>query len=363
MKILHLDTDDIDNPLTGGGARKNFEIYRRLSGKHDVTVLTATFPGSTKGVIRDGVRYVRLGKGNKRFGLSYHFSYLASLPFAIKQFPHDLLVEEFMAPCGGIGSFLWTRKPVVSSIQWLFARAWAKKYKIPFHLGEEFSLRIYKKFIVQSSVLKEKIAKVNKKAITEIIYPGIDSFLLDGPLLKGEYILFIGRIDIAQKGLDMLIRIFNKTRDRHNCKLVIAGSGEDIPVLKDLVSSLGIVSRVEFLGKVSDPQEKMRLFSKARFVCVPSRYETFGMVALEAFALGKPVLCFDIPALNELVNEERGCLVKAFDEEAYAEQLTLMANDDKLVESKARSCREFAVGFTWDKIALQHELFLQRCLE
>lgn len=55
MRILHLDPDDMDNPLSGGGSVRNYEIYRRLAHRHQITVLTPTFPGSTPTLERDGV--------------------------------------------------------------------------------------------------------------------------------------------------------------------------------------------------------------------------------------------------------------------------------------------------------------------
>ena len=52
MQILHIDPDDIDNPLSGGGPVRTYEIYRRLAQRHQVTVLTPTFPGSTPELMR-----------------------------------------------------------------------------------------------------------------------------------------------------------------------------------------------------------------------------------------------------------------------------------------------------------------------
>ena len=62
MRILHIDPDDIENPLSGGGPRRTYEIYRRLAARHEIVVLTPTFSGSTKEKVRDGVRYLRLGR-------------------------------------------------------------------------------------------------------------------------------------------------------------------------------------------------------------------------------------------------------------------------------------------------------------
>ncbi|MBF0485342.1 MAG: glycosyltransferase family 4 protein [Candidatus Omnitrophica bacterium] len=361
MKILHLDTDDIDNPLSGGGSLRNYEVYRRLSSRHDITVLTASYPGSRPEVVRDKVRYIRLGRGGERFGLSYHLSYLSCLPWAIKKIPHDLLVEDFMPPCGGVGSFLWTKKPVIASIQWLFAKAWSEKYRLPFHVLERLALRKYNKFLVTSPYFKEEIRKVNSSARVEVVPLGIDEKFLSAPVEEGEYVLFMGRLDIEQKGLDILIRSYDESRNNHPYKLVIVGDGFDRNRLKKMVVARGLGSRVEFVGKITSFEDKCRWYSKARIVCMPSRFETFGLVALEAFAFGKPVLSFDIPALNELVTSQRGEVVSAFDEKNYAEKMSSMLIDSESLIEKGRACRAFASHSTWDEAAVRQESFFEEC--
>lgn len=362
MKILHLDTDDIDNPLSGGSSLRNFEIYRRLSYKHDITVLTASYPGCQREIVRDGVKYLRMGTGNERFGLSYHISYLSKLPGAIKKIPHDILVEDFMPPCGGVASFLWTKKPVIASIQWLFAKSWAKKYKLPFHLMERMFLKKYKSFLVSSPCFAEEIRGLNSHARIEIIPLGINERFLGEPIQNGDYILFMGRIDIEQKGLDILIRSFYQAQQKVSCRLMIVGDGFDMNKLKTMISDLKLKNKVELIGKISSYADKVRWYSGAKIVCMPSRFETFGLVALEAFAFGKPVLSFDIPALNDLVTAERGAVVTAFDEKAYTESIVTMLNDPKSLLERSKNCREFACQFTWDNAAKHQNDFYEEIL-
>ena len=119
MRILHVDPDDIDNPMSGGGPVRTFEIYRRLAQRHEVTVLTPTFPGSTPEKVRDGVRYIRLGRRVLNRGSSHHFTFMAAAPGAIKQHAHDLLVEDFMPPCSATLLPFFSRQPMVASVQWL----------------------------------------------------------------------------------------------------------------------------------------------------------------------------------------------------------------------------------------------------
>src|SRR5262245_24504969 len=100
MRILHIDPDDIDNPMGGGGPIRTFEICRRLAARHEITVLTPTFEGSTPELMREGVRYVRVGRKLGDHGSSHHITFFFALPAAIRRRQFDLLVEDFMPPLG-----------------------------------------------------------------------------------------------------------------------------------------------------------------------------------------------------------------------------------------------------------------------
>jgi phosphatidyl-myo-inositol alpha-mannosyltransferase len=80
MRILHIDPDDIDNPLSGGGPRRTYEIYRRLAARHEIVVLTPTFSGSTKEKVREGIRYLRLGRRIGDHGSSHHITFFLRYP-------------------------------------------------------------------------------------------------------------------------------------------------------------------------------------------------------------------------------------------------------------------------------------------
>src|SRR5689334_17831136 len=132
MRILHLDPDDIDNPLSGGGPLRTYEIYRRLAKRHEITVLTPTFEGSTPEVVRDGIRYIRLGRKIRNHGSSHHITFFCGLPKAVRSFDYDLLVEDFMPPASTTLNPLFAKAPVVASVQWFFAEALSRQYKLPF---------------------------------------------------------------------------------------------------------------------------------------------------------------------------------------------------------------------------------------
>lgn len=115
----------------------------------------------------------------------------------------------------------------------------------------------------------------------------------------GDYALFVGRLS-PEKGLDTLLEGWERLPA--SIPLRLAGDGPLGPVVRARVEA---ADRIAWLGRQS-PEEVQRLMLKAAFVVVPSRvYETFGRVAVEAFACGTPVIASRLGALAEVVADGR----------------------------------------------------------
>ena len=113
------------------------------------------------------------------------------------------------------------------------------------------------------------------------------------------------------KGLDILIEAFSGVDKNRDIILKIAGGGKSREVLrlKNLIELSGKKNRIEYLGKVSE-EEKKELMRTCQFLVMPSRFEGWGITALEANAAGKPVLGTRIKGLSEAVlNNETAILV------------------------------------------------------
>lgn len=364
MRILHIDPDDVDNPLSGGGPVRTLEICRRLARRHEVTVLTPTFPGSTPELVRDGIRYVRLGRKIRNHGSSHHITFFFSIPGAIGRFDHDLLIEDFMPPMSVTMTPLVCRKPLIASVQWFFAEQLSRQYLLPFFLGERYGIRMYRNFIVLTRAMKELMVSRHPNARCEVIANGVDEALFDiTPRYDGDFMLYIGRIDFAQKGIDLLLDAYSLIPEAARLPLVMAGDGFETDRLKSEVARLGLGRWVSPIGKVG-AQRRAELLRDCRFVCIPSREETFGMVILEACAAGKPVIVFDKWPMNE-VAVMKGCeLVPPFDAAAFGRAMAHLSLADAVVlAERGRICREGASDYRWDAIARQQEAFYESVLE
>ncbi len=356
MKILHLDPDDIDNPLSGGGPVRTYEIYKRLAARHEITVLTPTFQGSTTEKIRDGIRYIRLGRKIRNHGSSHHITYFFNLPRAIRSMEYDLLVEDFMPPFSTTMNPLFAKAPMIGSVQWFFAESLSRQYKLPFFLGEKYGVKLYKNMVVLTEKMRSLLHSRHPDANMSVIPNGIESGLFGTEERYSDYILYLGRVDVQQKGVDLLLRAYSLIPEQRRLPLYLVGHGFQQDLVEALINDLQLKPWVRLLGKKSG-EEKQKLLREARFVCVPSRDETFGMVITEACACGKAVILFDKAPMNEVASE--ACVaVEPFSVEKYSEamQQLLQATDTEL-EEKGVVSKAWARQFNWDEIALKQEGF------
>jgi len=351
LRVLHLGFEDPLMPGSGGGSVRTREINRRLAAEGmAVTVLTTRYPGGVDGVY-EGVRYEHVGIGRGANRLTRLLGYLVALPAAVGRHGDvDLVVEDFLPPFSSMAVPLWTRRPVVGMVQWLHAREKARQYRLPFHWVEQLAVRTHRRLIAVSEGTAERLTALSPTATVEVIGNGVDPGLFDEPPRLGRDVLCIGRLELEGKGLDLLLAAWSQIAPRIDGDLLIAGRGPDERRVRHLATRLGVASRVRFLGWVSGA-EKAGLLAGSRLVVVPSRAETFGIVAVEALAAGTPVVAFNIPCLREVVPAECGRLVPAFDVAGLAATLAGLYPDAEVVSALGQAGRRFAADYDWDVIA------------
>jgi len=187
--------------------------------------------------------------------------------------------------------------------------------------------------------------------------------------------LFVGRIE-PLKGVDTLIKAMSIVKK--NCRsficphyLIIIGgdlegkedalSGE-MARLQQLCQALDLDEMVVFLGKRGQ-NTLPYYYSAAEVVVMPSHYESFGMVALEAMACGTPVIASRVGGLAHLIKDgETGFFVPAQDAEVLAEKLRLIFVDHDLRAEIGARAAAYAKGFSWELITQQMIDVYQRML-
>ena len=156
---------------------------------------------------------------------------------------------------------------------------------------------------------------------------------------------------VRQKNLPLLLDAFRRFVDGGGeGTLVLVGDGPETPALKVLARELGLIDRVVFRMHLANPYPAM---AAATAFVLSSEEEGFGLVLVEAMALGVPVIATDCPGgpREILRGGQDGLLVPPGDAEALASALRRMAGDARLRESLSSRARERAEEFRPDSVA------------
>jgi glycosyltransferase involved in cell wall biosynthesis len=312
--------------------------------------------------VEDGVRYVHAGVG--RLGRTVSFlSYFLSVPVALMVFPSDIVVEDFAAPFSSIAVPWLTRRPVIGVVQWLFAREKATQYRVPFHLVERLGVQSHTDLIAVSDDLAGELRERNALAEVTVISNGLDEDAFTPRSFHRSNSLYLGRLELAQKGLDLLIDAFAAVAADTDTDLLVGGDGPDEAALRALVEERGLSSRVKFIGRVAS-EDRFDVLASADVVVMPSRYETYGLVAAEALAVATPVVAFTIPCLRNVVDDGRtGVLVDAFDVAAFAEGWRGLLHDPSRRRSLGEAGPDTVAGLHWDLLAPSQGEVYRKVLE
>lgn len=361
MKVLHFIYDDLKNPwVAGGGAVRAFEIYRELGSRVDATIVSGSYPGARDEAL-DGVRYRRLG-ARRPYAWS-RLTYGLAASRLLRRAAYDVAVSDFSVytpvlvprdrPIGFVvhhvtgptATARWGRALgglVARAERWMLRRA--RRISLPARWG-----------VAQVRLLAPPETEL------DLVGGGVGDEFFQVERREQDYVLFFGRLDVFQKGLDTLIRAYALLRARHpDVPLLVAGRGKDGAAVESLARELGVADGVRMLGPVSDAR-RLDLLAGARVLLMPSRFEGFGLVAAEAMAAGVPVVATRAGALPEVVDEPRGgVLVPVDDPEALAEAAAALLDDDGRRAQLSREARESARRFRWSSVAERHLRFLER---
>ena len=382
LALISLHTCPLAAPGQGKAGGMNVylkELSQRIGGMGvRVDLFTRMHQGHDKDVVdlEDNVRLVHLDGGPADAPMSAFFDHLPSFLEEMDRFRQSQGLDYDL-----VHSHYWMSG-------WVGAREahrWGVPHAMTFHTLMEIKARsrtgegdsphrsqverelIATADLITASSPHEKSAMVRLYQAQEqkikLLSCGVDLSLFK-PLdmeesrkrlgLNGEkVILFVGRIEPI-KGLDLLLRTVAEMEETHMKALIVGGSAEQEPEaqrIMDLAQSLGIEESLEFVGLVD--QSELPVYYNAADVCVvPSYYESFGLVALEALACGTPVVASRVGGLSGVVDHGRtGYLVSGRCPEPYADSVEMIFSNKALQKSMGRAARERAEGMGWEQVA------------
>lgn len=359
LRVLHCIYDDPRNPWVGGGGSvRVFEIYRRLAGRVDATVATGSFPGALDETV-EGVHYTRLG-ARSPYAWS-RWTYAREANKLLLRGGYDAAVYDFSV-------YTPVRLPadrpvgvVVHMLHGPTARGrWGGFLGGAVDAAERRSLRRARVVSTTSRWMLRQLRPILAPDVrVELIGSGVPDEFSRVERRERGHLLYYGRFDLFQKGLDTLLQAFAQIAPDHpDVVLRVAGRGKDEDRVRALAAELGVEERV-YLHPGVGRTEVLELLSGALALLMPSRLEGLPMVPAEAMAAGVPVVAADVGAAGEVVDPPRGgILVPPDDPAALAGAVHGLLDDPERRAALSASARRSAERFSWDAVAERHLAFL-----
>ncbi len=364
LRVIHCIYDDPGNPwLGGGGALRVWEIYRRLADRVDATVVAGRFPGATDHEA-EGVKYRYLGR-SRPYALS-RWSYGRAATRLLRTGSYDAGIFDFS---------VYTplrvprQRPVGHVVHMLIgptaARRWGRVVGGAVLRRERRMLSQASEVSTTSHWMERQLEPIlPPDARLSIVRSGVPEEFFQVQRQDRGYVLYYGRFDVFQKGIDTLLEAVRLARKKQpGLELRIAGRGADAEAIRRRVAESSLHGAVHLQPDVSR-EDTLKLLGGAALLAMPSRFEGLPMVAAEALAAGVPVLATDVGAVSEIVTSGgTGLLVPPEDPHRLAEAMVSLLGDDVWREAMSRAARRDARRFSWDAVAEDHYRFLTGLLE
>jgi len=367
--------------IIGGISPHVYYLSRSLARNGvKVFVVTCDFPGAHQHEVLDGVEVYRVDSYRNPSPDFATWVYLMNVNMQkeaatiIRNLDENVDVihaHDWLVATAGIGLKHVFRKPLFATIHsteigrrngihldhermiheteaWLTYEAWkvicCSDYMVS-HVRWAFGLPPDKQVMIPNGVNTDVYAEAQSKDLTQFRR----RFALPGERI----VLFVGRL-VYEKGVHVLVNAIPKVLEKVNAKTVIVGNGYMKEQISGIVKGLGIDQKVMFTGFVDD-ETLRRLQTCAAVSVVPSLFEPFGIVALEAMAAKSPVVVSDTGGLAEIVDHDvDGIKVYPNNPDSLAWGITRVLTDERNANRlRSNAYKKIQEKYNWDRIAKQ----------
>lgn len=263
---------------------------------------------------------------------------IVSLISKIRNIPYIAHIHIDVGPSGKLGFLL----PLYKKVLLKNVLSSSSKIVVP---SRDYIDLVIKKY----AILKNKIYKVPN---------GVDLNNFKSLPVKSNdpiRLLFVGRLS-KQKNIPLLIRSFKIVTQKTNRKieLNIVGDGEEKSKIINLIKAENLEKKVNLHGELRG-EKLYEIYSNSDIFILTSDYESFGMVLIEAMASGLPIIASNIPALRNVVeNNKTGLLVKP-EPEDFAKAFEKLINNPQLKEKLIKNGLKEVKKYNWDEITKKFE--------
>lgn len=358
MNILILSWRGPGHPHAGGAEVSTHEHAKGwINAGHEVTLFTSSYKSALHEEIVDGVKIIR--KGTQVFGVQieaikwYLFGKHNGFDIVIDQF-HGL---PFFTP-------LFVRVKKIAFIHEVTKEVWAyNPWKKPFNLIPYILGTIFEPFIFKLFYKNIPFMTVSESTKLDLVQWGIPSanitVIHNGisipkvnkyPKENKKTVLFLGAIS-KDKGIEDALEIFKEV-DKLDpyFQFWVVGKSEShyLNYLKQKIDVLGLSSKVKFFGFVPE-SKKFELLQKAHILVMPSIREGWGLVVIEAAAMGTPTVGYDVPGLRDSIKNGATGLLIPHNNVEFAKKLVHLLDDHIKYVLFSKNCIKWANNFGWDK--------------
>ncbi|ACU75254.1 glycosyl transferase group 1 [Catenulispora acidiphila DSM 44928] len=376
MRILHI----VNLGFEAGGAEKFVRMLRdgQTARGHQVRVVALEAPAGGRTVFADDlVPPVGGGPIGKLAGFVWHRGAHREVRRIMREFQPDCV---HMHTIGGFSPAVfpatrgtariltihgpedWTRKLLrwqVADNSGRIAPAALPRY---LHLRllmrpayRLLGLRRIDGFAAPSRFVAGLIAADAGRVPVRVIPYAVDQAFTPAPVTEVWQTAYVGRLS-PLKGADVLLEAFDiLARTQPKARLVVVGDGPDRERLQARAAHLVAAGTVEFRGWLSPPEVAECLRGSALLAVPSTTPEIFGLTALEALELGRPLVASRIGALPELVGPDNGVLVAPGDAAALAEALAGLVGDAERLARLAEGSARRAEAFSLDRCLDEYE--------
>lgn len=360
MKLLWITWKDHLHPDAGGAEVVCRELTQRLVAEgHEVTMLTARYPGSKRHESLDGVTYIRVGSNRYVHPLLAGLYYLRHL-----RNKFDVVVEEIQGCAPYFAVFFGRASHRFLFYHQLARKNWLYEVKAPFsYIGYYLLAPIATRLIALSRAPVITVSESTRSVLarygfdahrTHIISEGLHFAPLQQLTGIQKYsrptMLSFGAMRAMKRTLDQVKAFEIAKRSIADLQFKIAGSSDSAYGQKVLgyIAQSKYRADIEYLGRVST-QQKAKLMQKSHVIVVTSVEEGWGLIVSEANGQGTPAVVYDVEGLRDSVQHNRTGLITQQTPEALAAGVVDILQDSQKYAALQVNTHRFSKNLTFEQ--------------